>query len=271
MRSVAAVVAIVASVCACAAPSPLELAPSADPHDDTAAWHEMARRARPFDVASSELDAALAATTDADKIAALEAWMAAGGRLWDVPPRRPVEAGDDALAVVMAAIAAAQAGATDDRALAAALYTAQRLRRDGADLTANALAVAIVRKAIAARPHAPTFAAAFAPTDDEVARGFAAEAMAISRYLAWSTTADAARLASDTGASYRDLARTLDENPLDKWSWIATAPTDRDGLLAAIGTHIGNDNQLRDSLLAQAHKLYDSVDAYRRWMATSAP
>jgi hypothetical protein len=264
---VRAVAALVVAVAACEAPSPLELAPSADPHDDTAAWHEMARRARPLDVASGELDGVFAAQTDADKIAALEAWMAAGGRLWEVPPRRALEAGDDALAVAMVGITAAQVGATDDRALAAALYTAQRLRRDGADLTAAAASAAIVRKAVAVRPHAPTFAAAFAPTDEEVARGLAAEAMAIARLVAWSSSVDAARVDDGRGATYRDHAAHAGDDPLAAWTWLATAPTDRDGLLAAIGAHDGN----RTGLLRQARTLYDSVDAYRRWMATSAP
>jgi hypothetical protein len=262
---VALAVAQGALLWACAAPSPLELAPSAAA-DDSAAWRELARRARPLDVASGELDAAIAARSEPDKVAALEAWMAAGGRLWEVPPRRAVEAGDVALSAAAAAIAAAEAGESDDRALAAALYTAQRLRRDGTDLTAAAAAAAIIRKAIAARPHAPTFAAAYAPTDDEVARGFAAEAMALARLEAWSSSADAAHVAFDRASSYRDHAARPGDDPLAAWTWLATAPTDRDGLVAAIVAHGGGG----DELLHQARVLYDSVDAYRRWMATSA-
>jgi hypothetical protein len=128
--------------------------------------------------------------------------------------------------------------------------------------------VALVRKAIVARPSAPVFAASFAPTDAEVPRAFAAEAMAIARIAAWSTSADAARVSGRGEASYRELARSRLEgsgDPLAGLAWLATAPADRDGFLAALAEH-ASANQV---LTRQARVLYDSIDAYRRWLAVS--
>jgi hypothetical protein len=250
-------------VAACSRPSPLERALEAG-SDDSAAWRAIAFRARPFDTAAAQLDAALVATSPPERVAALEAWVAAGGRIGRVPPLRAIDAGDLTVAIGALGLDAAAASGSDDRALEAALYTAQRLRRDGDDLTATTAAVAIVRKAIQVRPRPPVLAAGYAPTDAEVVRGFAAEAMALARTYAWSTTADAARVPARAGKSYKDLAAG---DPLADWTWLADAPTDRDGFTAALARHAGHAPEL----VRYARTLFDNVDAYRRWLAASPP
>ncbi len=265
LRALAAFVALVASA-ACANPSPLDRTSPAgnDPTQaaDATAWREIAARARPLDTGGELLDIALTATSLAERLAALETWAAAGGRIARVPPRRAFGAGDLPVAIGKLGLDAAAAAATDDRALQAALYTAQRLRRDGDDLVSATVAVAIIRKVIQVRPHAPAFAASFAPTDAEVVRGFAAEAMAVTRLRAWAETPDAARVPARDGKSYRDFAAGGD--PLAAWTWLATAPEDRAGFTAAIAKHADAD----PALARYAQILFDDVDAYRRWMAT---
>ena len=196
------------AIAACAnSPSPLDRAPQPPEVDVGTAWSTIARRAGPLDAASDQLDAFLA-TKNPD---ALEAWARAGGRWLRVPALRPISVMDDTVAYAGTATELVTANPGDDAFVEASLYLAQRMRRDGNDLLTAVSSIAIVRGVMRARPHAPAFAARYAPTDEEAIRAFEAEAMAVSRMVAWSTSPDdagrvraaaAARRAIDDSAAH---------------------------------------------------------------------
>jgi hypothetical protein len=216
------------------------------------------------------LDGALAERDPARRAAGLVAWMDAGGGLAPIPHVRPVDDNDRTMALGMLALEALPAGA-DDHTVEAGLYLAQHMRRDGDSMLSAMLAIAITRKVAQLRPHAPAFAAKYAPSDAEVVRAFDAEALWVARTAAWALTADASRVGAATGATYQELAKLRADDPLHEWGWLAAAPGDRAGFLAALDAHaaaVGPDDAARE-LPKYAAKLFGEVDAYQQWLAGS--
>nr|HEX4312883.1 hypothetical protein [Kofleriaceae bacterium] len=277
---------------ACANASPLAGAGEAatvngSADGEAAAWREIATRARPIDASSELLERAL----DGDitqlnvKTQFLEQWTDAGGRLTTTPHVRPFDDNDRAMAIGMLGLQILEgssgehtnvgvglAAVPDDRTFEAALYLAQRMRRDGDSMLYAMLAVAIERKVMQLHRQPPAFAATYAPTDAEVVRAFDAEAMWVARTAAWAQTDDASRVTDLGGtASYKDLLKLRDSDPLTEWSWLASAPSDRGGFeatLAARAAAAPQGDPARE-LPDYAKKLYETVDAYQQWLKSS--
>jgi hypothetical protein len=182
------------------------------PVGDDAKWQAIAELANPSppDDLAMLTDLRL---TRAEQIAMLETWAEHGGRIAQRARRsdRPFT-GEDMACVTAGRIVDDRAD--DDRALEAALYTAQRLRRAPATMMSALCSAGITVRATRHRAHAPRFAARYAPTDTEVMQAIAAEALYVRRVV----------------------AETHDPDPPD-WTWLATAPRDRAGFLVELFQH----------------------------------
>jgi hypothetical protein len=218
--------------------------PSHDDCDDEA-WEriaDLAGTAPRTDPVIDHLRAAASYHLDqAKRITELEAWAEAGGRVVHFDP---VDTFDDFLGVCGIGLRIAKERADDDRALEAALYLGQQLRANGA-LMNGMTGFAIARLAAEHRKNAPPFAARYAPTDAEVFRMFAGEAI-------WARTSpDGDRDAADA-----------------TWRWLADAPRDRTGFTGAVYARaIAGTDMMAPITPLFAEKAYASVDTYQRWLA----
>jgi len=210
---------------------------------DDEAWKRIAAiagTAPATDCASARLKAAASYGLDgAQRIAEIEAWAEAGGQVIDFDPLNDPDHLYDAFVV---GIRIAKDHADDDRALEAALYLGQQLRGCG-PLTNGMIGFAIARFAAEYRSQPPPFAARYAPTDAEVFRMFAGEAM-------WMRTSP---------AGDRDEAEK-------QWRWLASAPRDRLGFTGALSAQTFMQ-AVWPFTYEYADKAYDAVDEYQRWLA----
>lgn len=220
------------------------------------AWVEIERRSRPLGVRNELLVAATRGprTTPADRqarIAELLRWMDAGG---SVPSSSLFAAlnettPDGLLSLVREAV---RADPANDRLIELALYAAARQRADGEGVLAGVLAHALVALAIEARPTAPQVAAKHAPSDAEVIRLFASEAVFARR---------AALEVGDPEDVRHDLAMWRElfaSDPRARASFHAAMDA-----AAARYPHASTTSFVR----AQAAQLFANVDAYQRWLA----
>ncbi|HTR49405.1 MAG TPA: hypothetical protein VMJ10_01780 [Kofleriaceae bacterium] len=192
-----------------------------------------------------ELDAAADPHLDeAARVAALETWAEHGGRI--VVPTAPTDTfvqGRELAFAVAARIAKDKPD--DDRALEAALYAAQRLRRDNPTLLRAMLSTGITIEAIRHRAHPPAFAARYAPTDAEVVQALAGEALYSAR----------------AHAEHPDAA-----DPWPSWAWLATEPRDRSSVLSQMFQHLPPWSMYSGES-EMAVRMYIAVDDYQRWLA----
>ncbi|NVB83065.1 MAG: hypothetical protein HOV81_32100 [Kofleriaceae bacterium] len=143
----------------------------------------------------------------------------------------------------------------DDRLFEAGLYAAAQLRRNGIGVVDDIGAQFIVTKLMKLRPIAPPVADKYAPSDAEVFRVFASEAVT------------ARRSSSEQAAAGRAIS-TEDNDYLALIRRFANAPTERAAFLAFLtklqvehpGTRVG-------WLMTTARRMFSSVDAYQRWLA----
>ena len=217
----------------------------------TTTWRAIEARAAPM---SARLDLLRSATRGPRTTPAelrqrgddLIAWMDAGGM---VPPPPLLSAFNDLgiegiVGLVRESLAARP---TDDRMVEAVLYVAAHLRRDGTGMLDGVVANAIMEELLRARATPPTFAARYAPTDAEVYRLFATEAMFARRATF--------EIGHDDGGA------------LAFHEQLAGAPTERAGFLAALqqaGAPLGT---LGTMYMAHATTLFGAVDNYRAWLA----
>jgi hypothetical protein len=250
--------ALLLAAFACANPSPLDSVDRVDV-DKLAPWTTIAARARPFDTGREQLDAMLTTKDPAQQKAALIAWARAGGRWFRLPQVRPIGAGgsdDDVIAYAMITTELVKAHPDDDTLVEAGLYLAQRMRREGNDILTAIGAIALQRGIIAARPQAPSFAARYAPSDQEAIRAFEAEAMAVSRTVAFGRDGNGVR--TETMVDSTDLAQ---------WAWLADAPTERDAFVRAIKARgSSHPDEVATSFPMYTDKLFGAVDDYRAWL-----
>jgi hypothetical protein len=184
--------------------------------------------------------------------------MDAGGTLPDVPAEIFLTSDDDTRAFLVLR-AASEARPDDDQVLELELYLASRLRRDGIGFMGAMLASGIVRSIVKRRPVPPPFAAKYAPTDEEVFRTFASEAMWLRHNADWF------RRGSDMQASNEIDAE------LAMWQSLADAPQERAAFRAYIAElPARHPKSLNAPMLTMyADKLFEAVDAYRAWLAGS--
>jgi hypothetical protein len=142
----------------------------------------------------------------------------------------------------------------DDRLFEAGLYAAQQLRRDGFGVLAAMLSSAITERLTTQRPLAPAFAAKYAPTDAEVFRLFATEAVFALRMGSEQDWPEEAKALA--------FARTF-----------ASAPTDRTAFVAFLeaGTTALGEPTTKKMWLDHASRQFESVDSYNAWLAKKAP
>lgn len=218
-------------------------------------WRQIEERAEPM---SSRLDLLRSATRGpretpaevAQRCDELIAWMDARGTV--LPP--PLMASfndlgvDGLLALTRACLAARPA---DDRMFETLLYTAARLRGDGVGIVDSMIAAAITRQLAKHRPVPPAFASKYAPTDAEVFRMFAAEALFVRRAMH--------EIGQDGGP---DLALHVA---------ISRAPLERNEFLAHLASEVAARPDA--SFYAFAKRQFEEVDAYRAWLVAgvSAP
>jgi hypothetical protein len=233
---------VLVALVACENPSRLDdYDPSRVPISDVQAWLTIRDRT-PLDAVDQHLVAAGDFAKDLPhRIAELEAWAEADGRL----VRDPMDPDDLELGIVGTGRKIAELHADDDRALEAALHLAQRLRRDHSSLGDAMIAAGITREAAKHRLHAPAFAARYAPSDEEAIRAFDGEAM-------W--------------AMRQTPSCSPDRPQLSSWTWLADAPRDRAGFTAALQRELRGSPLIEYSQLA-ATKLFAAVDDYQLWLA----
>jgi hypothetical protein len=221
-------------------------------------WATIEEHALPISARNDLLQAAVAVPsrrTIDERAAALVAWMDAGG---SVPA-----------ATTMAAIGLpvfelhttqivelVKARPDDERLFEAALYTASKLRRDGTGLMAAMMARALTSKLVALRAVPPTFATRYAPTDDEVFRLFASEAMFVRGAL--------------LEVEEREAEAAVE---LAMWRDFANAPTERAAFLAFIDhtVHEHPSSRVAPSLRKYAERMFGAVDAYQAWLGRQSP
>lgn len=272
----AIVAAIVVSwAAACESPSRLDPLLAADRAPDRAAWSAIATRAQPLDVDAEHLELAVAGF-QRDKPAefpararALEAWAAAHGAMPDAPPA-PMDEADAAARLVSVASTLVDAHPDDDALVEAALYAAQRMRRDGRSIATVLIGMSLANHVAAKRPQPPGFAATYAPTDDEAIHAFAAEAMYSKRLRTWLDTSDGRAAKHVTPGDVDQLLRW--------WEPLAHAPRDRAGFQAFIATMAASGGEgntqvasFAKQLPSYSRKLFDEVDRYRRWLTAATP
>jgi hypothetical protein len=229
---------VVLALAACSDPSPLDEVP--DSTAELEAWDHIAAAASPLDAARPHFVAAGDYNRDeSSRIRELETWAEAGGRLPYYAVSDPNDAHQGVSGIAFTIV---RSHADDDRALEAALYLAQQLRRDQGAFINGLIGTGIAQQAIAHRRHPPGFAARYAPTDDEFFHILAGEAL-------WART----------------------HSPLEgdrMWRWVAEAPRDRNGLLALLLQRaVLEPDSTSEITLIYAIKMYTAVDAYQHWLA----
>ncbi len=215
-------------------------------------WRLIEARAQPLSARLDLLHAAVRGPRAPDEIVRrcdeLVAWMDARGSVPAAPLMAAFyDSGVDGIFGLMRACVTARPA--DDRTFEALLYAAARMRGDGAGIIDGIIAGAITKYLAEQRPLAPSFAVNYAPTDAEVFRLFAAEAIFARR------ATQEARVDSDA-----DLA--LHES-------LANAPLERAAFLAYLDAEIAKrpDAPLGKLLATWARKSFATVDAYRAWIA----
>jgi hypothetical protein len=231
---------VIAAIAGCENPSVIDDIRLPYPSRETYVWDTLAKLAAPIDRAHAHLaavgDYKLPETI---RIAELEAWAEAGGRLPPFDVTATVESGTGGIALTIA-----KQHPDDDRALQAALYLAQQLRRNETNLSRGMLAAGITIVLTKHRAHPPAFAARYAPTDDEVPHIFAGEAM-------WARTSP-----------------EVDRETADRlWGWLADAPRDRLGLSTAIAVRALRGDESAQMSQWYVARMYFAVDDYQRWLA----
>lgn len=222
------------------------------PPADWQAWDAIAKRALPISSRNELLQAAVAvpnARAIDERAAALVAWMDAGG---SVPAATTMAAlGLPVFELhTTRIIELVKARPDDDRLFEAALYAAWKLRRDGTGLVAAMMARVLTTKLVELRAAPPPFAARYAPTDEEVFRIFASEAMFVRGALL-------------------DTDRTSDAAvELAMWRDFANAPTERAAFLAFIDHTVDAhpSSRVAPSLHKYAERMLGEVDAYQAWL-----
>jgi hypothetical protein len=222
-------------------------------------WAAIEERALPLSVHNDLLQQAVAIPARGsvdERAAALIAWMDAGGsvpiattaatlghRAFDVSPIQIVEL--------------VNAKPDDDRLFEAALYAASKMRRDGTGYVAAMLAHIITNKLSQARPVAPSFAAKYAPTDEEVFRLIAAEAMWVRR----------------TSFEYEAPAERARSADLAMWRTFANAPRERAAFLAFIDRTCAAHPKAQTCAMLRryADRMFDVVDRYQVWLRGPPP
>jgi hypothetical protein len=222
------------------------------------AWATIEERALPLSIHKDLLEAAIAipdrGTTD-QRAAAVVAWMEAGG---SIPAATTVAAigspGFDLFA--MRIVRLVEARPNDERLFEAALYAAWKFRTDGTGYLAAMMASALTHKLTALRDVPPPFAAKYAPTDQEVFRLFASEAMFARR-----ATFDLGEQNNPGGAEELAL-----------WREFADAPTERTAFLAFVRRAVdAHPNALgRELMRIHVEKMFAAVDAYQTWLGRSS-
>jgi hypothetical protein len=143
----------------------------------------------------------------------------------------------------------------DDRLFEAGLYAAAQLRRNGIGIVDDVGAHFIVTKLMKLRPIAPAFADKYAPTDAEVFRVFASEAVTARRSSG--EQAAAGRPISSEDSDYLALIRRF-----------ATAPTERAAFLSFLTRlQVEHPGTWGGWMMSTARRMFSSVDAYQRWLA----
>ena len=136
------------------------------------------------------------------------------------------------------------------------------MRRDGTGYMAGMMANVITTKLVALRNAPPSFAAKYAPTDEEVFRLFASEAMFARRVT----------------FELDDHLNPQSAVELAMWRELANAPTERAAFLAFVGRTIeAHPKSIGAGLMRKyAEQMFAAVDDYQKWLsrgssATSAP
>lgn len=223
---------------------------------ESQAWSAIEERALPMSIRNDLLQTAVAfpdrGTAD-ERAAALVAWMDAGG---SVP-----------VATTMAAFSSpafefystrilelVRARPADERIFEAALYAAWKIRRDGTGYMAGMMANGITTKLVTLRDVPPPFAAKYAPTDEQVFRLFASEAM-FARRLTFEL---------DDRESAVELA---------VWRDFASAPTERAAFLAFVSRTVeAHPNSVGAGPMRKyADGMFAAVDDYQKWLRHGAP
>lgn len=234
---------------------------------DEKAWIAIEERALPMSIRNDLLQTAIAfpyrGTID-QAAAALVAWMDAGG---SVPAPTTVRASSSAAFELNAPriLELVRAKPEDDRLFEAALYAAWKLRSDGTGSLAAMLSRVLTKRLAELRPVPPAFAAKYAPTDAEVFRLFASEAMFMYR----ATLEHGEQTGSDERAVVEaDLAMSRE---------LASAPTERTAFLAFLfRLRIAHPTSaVADLNLKLAPGMFAAVDDYQKWLgrgpATAPP
>jgi hypothetical protein len=239
--------------------SKLDELPETDPRwVEVQDWATIEAHALPMSVHNDLLQVAVAVPnrrTIDERAAALIAWMDAGG---SVPAAtRMATLGSPGFDLSTAQVLElVKARPADERLFEAALYAAWKLRRDGTGLMAAMMARALTTKLVALREVPPPFAARYAPTDEEVFRLFASEAMFVRGAL--------------FELEEREAEAAVD---LAMWRDFANAPTERAAFLAFIdhAVHEHPSSRVAPSLRKYAERMFGAVDAYQAWLGRLPP
>lgn len=225
------------------------MVPPVDP-----AWATSAERAQPVGVGLEHWRVAV--EPDPSKRASLERRREALLTWFDMRGRLPDDTGDindvgDAYdGVLLLGRDLMAAYPSDDRVCEALLYAASRMRREGYGAFATMVGLGVTRQVIERRPTPPAYARDYAPTDAEVFRMFATEAVWLRRREAqWSGTDIAAELA---------VHRAM-----------ADAPQERAALWPFLDRveRAHPRSRLPAVLRMNAKRMFDDVDAYQAWLA----
>jgi hypothetical protein len=220
---------------------------------DWQAWLAIEQRALPMSMRHDLLEKAVGIPNEgsvAERAAALVEWMDAGGSF---PVATTTTLGSPAFEFYPGRlIELVEARPDDDRLFEAALYTAGKLRRDGTGYLAAALANMITSRLAELRPMPPQLAAKYAPTDAEVFRLIASEAM------------------------YARHATFEIEGPLERrrsaelalWREFANAPRERGAFLAFVDkTVAAHPKSVLGTMIREyAERMFDAVDRYQTWL-----
>lgn len=143
----------------------------------------------------------------------------------------------------------------DDRLFEAGLYAAAKLRRNGVGIVDEGCARYILMKLMDLRPIAPAFAVKYAPTDAEVFRVFASEAVT------------ARRTSGEQAAAGRQLSEK-DYDWLALMRRLANAPTERVAFLAFLtALEVEHPGTWAGWMTKIARRMFGNVDAYQHWLA----